>query len=81
MAPASGSINKQSKDPVSTPIYEDTRPWAQRFGPVGLDELAVHKRKVSDVQKWLDDVFEGRRKEVSQSHGNAESQGNSEGIG
>lgn len=61
-----GSTNKQSKTPESTPIHEDTRPWAQRFGPVGLDELAVHKRKVSDVQKWLDDVFEGRRKEVGQ---------------
>ncbi|KAJ5369435.1 hypothetical protein N7509_014047 [Penicillium cosmopolitanum] len=64
MSPASnGSANKQPKTPASTPIHEDTRPWAQRFGPVGLDELAVHKRKVSDVQQWLDDVFEGRRKE------------------
>lgn len=69
MPPASnGSTNKQSTTPASAQIYEDTRPWAQQFGPVGLDELAVHKRKVSDVQKWLDDVFEGRRKEVSHSH-------------
>ncbi|KAF7712136.1 Uncharacterized protein PECH_004229 [Penicillium ucsense] len=41
----------------------DTRPWAQRFAPSGLDEIAVHKRKVSDVQRWLEDVFAGRRKE------------------
>lgn len=44
----------------------DSTPWFQRFAP-NLDELAVHKRKVSDVQKWLNDVFEGRRREVSTS--------------
>ncbi|KAJ5622799.1 hypothetical protein N7490_011404 [Penicillium lividum] len=26
----------------------DHRPWAQRFAPLDLDELAVHKRKVAD---------------------------------
>ncbi|KAJ6150758.1 hypothetical protein N7470_007352 [Penicillium chermesinum] len=41
----------------------DSLPWAQRFAPVNLDELAVHKRKVSDVQKWLEEAFSGRRKE------------------
>ncbi|KAK4131770.1 hypothetical protein BT67DRAFT_485581 [Trichocladium antarcticum] len=38
----------------------DARPWSERFGPVGLDELAVHKRKVLDVRRWLDEVFSGR---------------------
>ncbi|CAL5869981.1 uncharacterized protein PFLUO_LOCUS4214 [Penicillium psychrofluorescens] len=42
-------------------IESDGRPWAQRFAPSNLDELVVHKRKVSDVQKWLEDVFAGRR--------------------
>ncbi|KAJ5489561.1 hypothetical protein N7539_004451 [Penicillium diatomitis] len=46
----------------------DTRPWAQRFAPSGLDEIAVHKRKVSDVQRWLEDVFAGRRKDTSFLH-------------
>ncbi|KAF2753244.1 Rad17-domain-containing protein, partial [Pseudovirgaria hyperparasitica] len=39
---------------------QDTRPWMERFGPKSLDELAVHKKKVVDVQTWLRDVFEGR---------------------
>lgn len=39
---------------------EDARPWSERFAPVSLDELAVHKRKVQDVRRWLDDVFSGR---------------------
>lgn len=43
----------------------DCRPWAQRFAPLNLDENAVHKRKVSDVQRWLEDVFAERRREVS----------------
>ncbi|KAK4142632.1 Rad17 cell cycle checkpoint protein-domain-containing protein [Dichotomopilus funicola] len=38
----------------------DARPWSERFAPVNLDELAVHKRKVQDVRRWLDDVFSGR---------------------
>lgn len=54
-----------SSTPTPTPTGTaiDTRPWAQRFAPIDLSELAVHKRKVSDVQCWLDDVFQGRRRE------------------
>ncbi|KAK2811988.1 hypothetical protein FQN50_001696 [Emmonsiellopsis sp. PD_5] len=36
------------------------KPWAEEYAPVNLDELAVHKKKVADVQKWLVDVFAGR---------------------
>ncbi|KAL2166376.1 hypothetical protein VTG60DRAFT_2886 [Thermothelomyces hinnuleus] len=39
---------------------DDARPWSERFAPVSLDELAVHRRKVQDVRRWLDDVFSGR---------------------
>ncbi|KAI3124401.1 hypothetical protein CBS147326_8231 [Penicillium roqueforti] len=46
--------------PASEP---DRRPWAQRFAPANLGELAVHKKKVSDVQHWLEDAFAGRRPE------------------
>lgn len=41
-------------------IVEDQRPWSERFGPINLDELAVHKRKVADVRKWLQEVLHGR---------------------
>ncbi|KAF2118494.1 Rad17 cell cycle checkpoint protein-domain-containing protein [Lophiotrema nucula] len=37
----------------------DNRPWNEKYGPVALDELAVHKKKVSDVRTWLSDVFSG----------------------
>lgn len=56
----------RSKSPHITEEV-DSRPWAQRFGPETLDELAVHKRKVADVQKWLEDVFAGRCKQVSRA--------------
>ncbi|KFY90687.1 hypothetical protein V500_05025 [Pseudogymnoascus sp. VKM F-4518 (FW-2643)] len=39
---------------------EDSRPWADRFAPTDLDELAVHKKKVSDVGRWLEAVMEGK---------------------
>ncbi|KKY37052.1 putative cell cycle checkpoint protein rad17 [Diaporthe ampelina] len=42
---------------------EDKRPWSERFGPLSLDELVVHKKKVADVRKWLDDVLSGRMRQ------------------
>ena len=46
---------------VDSPVdQEQHRPWADRYGPVNLDELAVHKKKAADVQKWLDNVLAGR---------------------
>ena len=38
-------------------------PWADRYGPVNLEELAIHKKKAADVQKWLDDVLAGRERQ------------------
>ena len=40
------------------------RPWAERFAPTSLDELAVHKKKVADVRGWLADVLNGRARKV-----------------
>jgi cell cycle checkpoint protein len=42
---------------------DDLRPWSERFAPINLDELAVHKKKVADVRKWLDDVLGGRMRQ------------------
>ncbi|CAG8885729.1 unnamed protein product [Penicillium egyptiacum] len=57
--------NDTAKEPLVTqPAGKpDRRPWAQRFAPANLGELAVHKKKVSDVQRWLEDAFSGRRSE------------------
>ncbi|KAF2739266.1 Rad17-domain-containing protein [Polyplosphaeria fusca] len=40
----------------------DTRPWNEKYGPVTIDELAVHKKKVSDVRSWLSNVFSGQER-------------------
>jgi cell cycle checkpoint protein len=42
---------------------DDQRPWSERFGPTGLEELAVHKKKVADVRGWLEEVIAGRRRQ------------------
>ncbi|KAK2867818.1 hypothetical protein FQN49_003446 [Arthroderma sp. PD_2] len=44
----------------TAPAQATGKPWAEQFAPTNLDELAVHKRKVSDVQNWLNEVFTGR---------------------
>jgi cell cycle checkpoint protein len=48
-------------------VRDDRRPWADRYGPVNLEELAVHKKKVTDVQNWLENVFGGRDRKVRPS--------------
>ncbi|KAF2662728.1 hypothetical protein K491DRAFT_685899 [Lophiostoma macrostomum CBS 122681] len=40
----------------------DARPWNEKYGPVSLDELAVHKKKVADVRTWLSDVLDGKQR-------------------
>lgn len=44
-------------------IDDDTRPWADRFAPASLEELAVHKRKVADVRAWLEAVMQGHMRQ------------------
>ncbi|KAL3427531.1 Rad17 cell cycle checkpoint protein [Phlyctema vagabunda] len=44
-------------------IAEDLRPWAEKFAPTNLDELAVHKKKVADVRVWLEAVMGGRMRQ------------------
>lgn len=51
------------KLPAEIKNDDDMRPWAERFGPVNLDELAVHKKKVADVRTWLEDVIQGRMRQ------------------
>lgn len=46
--------------PTKQPVELDARPWADRYAPGSLEELAVHKKKVQDVQSWLDDALRGQ---------------------
>jgi cell cycle checkpoint protein len=49
--------------PQTTPKEPiDGRPWTEKYGPLSLDELAVHKKKVSDVRTWFEDVYNGRQR-------------------
>jgi cell cycle checkpoint protein len=54
---------KKPSIPVQIKNEDDLRPWAERFAPVNLEELAVHKKKVSDVRTWLEDVINGRMRQ------------------
>ncbi|KAL8657890.1 MAG: hypothetical protein Q9226_001463 [Calogaya cf. arnoldii] len=57
-----GIAKTEKKEEAVTLSKDDTRPWADRYGPVSLEELAVHKKKVADVRDWLYNVFQGRSK-------------------
>lgn len=43
-------------------------PWAQTYSPINLDELAVHKKKIADVQSWLSDALRAYEKVCIQNH-------------
>lgn len=52
------ALNIQSRS-----LTQDDKPWAEKYAPTSLEELAVHKKKVQDVQKWLDDALSGRSRQ------------------
>ncbi|KAI0478837.1 cell cycle checkpoint protein RAD17 [Xylariaceae sp. FL0804] len=63
-APISSQKFLRPPRPPQGPRQDDEhRPWSERFGPVNLDELAVHKKKVADVRRWLEDVIAGRMRQ------------------
>ncbi|KAF4636543.1 hypothetical protein G7Y89_g1544 [Cudoniella acicularis] len=54
---------RKPKEPPVAANEDDLRPWAERFAPINLDELAVHKKKVADVRGWLEEVTQGRMRQ------------------
>lgn len=63
---ATVSSQKFLRPPLPSQEYtagDEQRPWSERFGPASLDELAVHKKKVADVRRWLEDVMAGRMRQ------------------
>lgn len=60
---ASQKFLRPPKPVQPIPPKDDSRPWSERFGPRNLEELAVHKKKVTDVRRWLQDVMSGRMRQ------------------
>lgn len=67
------SFSQQFAKTLKPPVIESgppeadpgiAQPWAEEFAPSSLEELAVHKKKVKDVQDWLMAVFQGRNRQV-----------------
>lgn len=58
--PGPRGANDSSVHKLATLGNVDRRPWSQRFGPVGIEELAVHKKKVSGVRMWIESALSGR---------------------
>lgn len=48
-------------------VGNDLKPWAEKYAPQDLEELAVHKKKVADVRGWLENVLGGRDPRVGLS--------------
>ncbi|KAK7420478.1 RFC checkpoint protein Rad17 [Neonectria magnoliae] len=60
---ASQKFLKPPKPAFLGAVNDDSRPWSERFRPRNLEELAVHKKKVSDVRRWLEDVTAGHMRQ------------------
>ncbi|KAK5045793.1 hypothetical protein LTR84_008886 [Exophiala bonariae] len=59
-ATATKDIVKIKMEDQENTIVENHRPWGDRYGPCNLEELVVHKKKVADVQGWLQGKIAGR---------------------
>ena len=57
MIPTNGPAEDIAMRKDSRSEEPDGRPWAERYGPTNLEELAVHKRKVTDVRIWLENAL------------------------
>ncbi|KAI1113118.1 cell cycle checkpoint protein RAD17 [Nemania sp. NC0429] len=60
------SSQKFLRPPLPSQDYtagDEQRLWSERFAPANLGELAVHKKKVADVRRWLEDVMAGRMRQ------------------
>ncbi|RHZ46265.1 putative cell cycle checkpoint protein Rad17 [Aspergillus thermomutatus] len=53
-------------DSLATNYDKDSEklPWAQKYSPMNLNELAVHKKKIADVQSWLSDALRAYEKKL-----------------
>ncbi|KAF1992612.1 Rad17-domain-containing protein [Aulographum hederae CBS 113979] len=57
MRTSNGSKRAVSTSSQTSAATSDPRPWTEKYGPVDITELAVHKKKVDDVRDWLVSVF------------------------
>ena len=47
---------------------QDDRLWVDKYEPQSLQGLAVHKRKVDDVRRWLEEAFSEQRRSKYRVH-------------
>lgn len=40
--------------------HKDDQLWVDKYAPQSLQDLAVHKRKVDDVRRWLVDALDDK---------------------
>lgn len=62
--PQKVSLQHSLKNSLAASSPADLRPWTERYGPRDLDELMVHKKKVADVQKWLENCRQGQDQKI-----------------
>ena len=56
---AATAATRSSKCPFRS---DDHRPWAEKYGPTTLEELAVNKKKVMEVKTWIENVLSGKER-------------------
>lgn len=61
--PGKALMRKSPKQPLDDDI--DSKPWAERYGPITLEEVMVHKKKVADVRTWLENSIQNRGHKVA----------------
>lgn len=60
-----GLPDKPSLNTANSLNHEDLKPWAEKYGPSGLEELTVHKKKVADVRSWMEKFWQDGNRKVN----------------
>ncbi|GFF31414.1 cell cycle checkpoint protein RAD17 [Aspergillus udagawae] len=66
VVPSASESKHHGSYSLATNYDSDTEklPWAQKYSPINLNELAVHKKKIADVQSWLSDALRAYEKKL-----------------
>lgn len=57
--------DKLSLNTANSSNRADLKPWAEKYGPSGPEELTVHKKKVADVRDWIENFWQDGNQKVN----------------
>ncbi|KJE95562.1 hypothetical protein CAOG_06005 [Capsaspora owczarzaki ATCC 30864] len=73
---AASSSSSAASDPAQSPLSANaallaTLPWVERFAPVAAAELCVHKKRIEEVEAWIQIAIQQAGRRAGATNGKA----------